>query len=219
MIILQIIARETLIEMLGYLASTLVLISLIMASTKKLRWINLLGSGTFFIYGVIIKAYPVAILNVFTVFANIYYLYKIYNSKSYFNILKIQKNNEYIEYFLDYNKEDMLKIYEDIQIDYQDAEYSFYILRNIMPVGLFIASKYDNNTLKVELDYVIPSYRDFKAGKYIYERNRDIFLDKGYTKLITFAENEKHKKYLVKMGFEKVSESSSSNTYLLELND
>ncbi|MFO7969695.1 MAG: hypothetical protein R6U15_06285 [Candidatus Izemoplasmatales bacterium] len=210
---------KILIEMLGYLAAVLVLISLIMSSTKKLRWINLFGSGTFFVYAIIIKAYPIAILNIFTVIANIYYLSKIYNSKSYFNILKIQKNNEYIEYFIEHNKEDMEKIYDNIDINYRDSEYSFYILRNIMPVGVFIANKYDNKTLKVELDYVIPSYRDFKAGKYIYERNKDIFLDKGYTKLITFADNEKHKKYLIKMGFFKVSESDSSSTYILELND
>ncbi|MGM0496236.1 MAG: YgjV family protein, partial [Bacillota bacterium] len=132
---------KILIEMLGYLAAVLVLISLIMSSTKKLRWINLFGSGTFFVYAIIIKAYPIAILNIFTVIANIYYLSKIYNSKSYFNILKIQKNNEYIEYFIEHNKEDMEKIYDNIDINYRDSEYSFYILRNIMPVGVFIANK------------------------------------------------------------------------------
>ncbi|MCF7923601.1 MAG: GNAT family N-acetyltransferase [Candidatus Izimaplasma sp.] len=210
---------KILIEMLGYTASILVLVSLIMSSTKKLRWINLFGSGTFFIYALIIKSYPVAILNVFTIMANVYYLNKIYNSKSYFNILKIQKNNEYFEYFVEHNKQDMKKIYKDTDIDYKDAEYSFYILRDIMPVGVFIANKYDNKTLKVELDYVIPSYRDFKAGKYIYGKNKDIFLSKGYTKLITFADNQKHEKYLKKMGFEKVNDSKKSNTYLLQLND
>jgi len=207
------------IEALGYLASILILISLIMSSTKKLRWINLFGSLSFVAYAVLTETYPVAVLNFFTALANIYYLYKIYTNQAYFNILKIQKNNEYIEYFIDHNREDLKKFHQDIKIDFRDAEYSFYILRDIMPVGVFVANPYDENTLKVELDYVIPSYRDFKAGKYIYDKNKEIFLDKGYQKLITFSDNLSHDKYLVKMGFEKIDESDQNRTYLLKLND
>ncbi|MFP4478894.1 MAG: YgjV family protein [Candidatus Izemoplasmatales bacterium] len=207
------------IEAIGYTASILILISLIMSSTKKLRWINLFGSTTFVVYAILTKTYPVAVLNSFTAAANIYYLIKIYQSKSYFNILKIQQNNEYIDYFIEHNKDDMLKIYNHIDVDFKNSEYNFYILRDIMPVGLFVANKYDEETLKVELDYVIPMFRDFKAGKYIYEKNKNIFLTKGYKKLITFSESVKQDKYLEKMGFNKIDESDTSTTYLLELND
>jgi hypothetical protein len=207
------------IEALGYSASILILISLIMSSTKKLRWINLFGSLSFVAYAILTKTYPVAVLNFFTALANIYYLYKIYTNQAYFNILKIQKNNEYIEYFINHNREDLKKFHQDINIDFRDAEYSFYILRDIMPVGVFVANPYDNDTLKVELDYVIPSYRDFKAGKYIYDKNKKLFLDKGYQKLITFSDNLSHDKYLLKMGFEKIDESDQNRTYLLDLND
>jgi hypothetical protein len=113
----------------------------------------------------------------------------------------------------------MLKIYDHIDVDFKNSEYNFYILRDIMPVGLFVANKYDEDTLKVELDYVIPMFRDFKAGKYIYEKNKHIFLTKGYNKLITFSDSAKQDKYLVKMGFNKIEESDASRTYLLELND
>ena len=106
-----------------------------------------------------------------------------------------------------------------MDINVRDAEYSFYILRDIMPVGIFAANPYDKDTLKVELDYVIPSYRDFKAGKYIYDKNKSIFLTKGYKKLITFSDNERHDKYLIKMGFNKVDETEEKRTYILELND
>jgi hypothetical protein len=207
------------IEALGYTASILILISLIMSSTKKLRWINLFGSLTFVVYAILNKTYPVAMLNFFTAIANIYYLVKIYTNKAYFNILKIQKNNEYIEYFVDHNREDLNKFYQDVKVDFKDAEYSFYILRDIMPVGVFVANKYDEKTLKVELDYVIPSYRDFKAGTYIYEKNKDLFLDKGYEKLITFSDHPKHDQYLTRMGFEEIDQADNKKTFLLDLND
>jgi hypothetical protein len=190
-----------------------------MSSTKKLRWINLFGSLTFVVYAILNKTYPVAMLNFFTAIANIYYLVKIYTNKAYFNILKIQKNNEYIEYFVDHNREDLNKFYQDVKVDFKDAEYSFYILRDIMPVGVFVANKYDEKTLKVELDYVIPSYRDFKAGTYIYEKNKDLFLDKGYEKLITFSDHPKHDQYLTRMGFEEIDQADNKKTFLLDLND
>ncbi|MGE4571549.1 MAG: hypothetical protein AB7E09_02270 [Candidatus Izemoplasmatales bacterium] len=207
------------IETIGYTASILILISLIMSSTKKLRWINLFGSLTFVFYALYSQAYPVAVLNLFTAIANVYYLYKIYSNQAYFNILKIQKNNEYIDYFLEHNRQDLNQFYPKLDIDFRTAEYSFYILRDIMPVGVFVANQYDKDTLKVDLDYVIPSYRDFKAGKYIYEKNKDIFLNRGYQKLITFSDNDKHDKYLVKMGFKIIDESDDARTYLLNLND
>lgn len=61
-------------EMLGYLASVFVAVSLMMRSLKKLRVINLIGSLLFTAYGLIIGAYPVAVVNAFIVLVNIYYL-------------------------------------------------------------------------------------------------------------------------------------------------
>ena len=62
------------IEMLGYMASGLVALSLMMRSLRKLRIINLVGSLLFTVYGFIIGAYPVAVLNAFIVLVNLYYL-------------------------------------------------------------------------------------------------------------------------------------------------
>lgn len=58
-------------EWLGYIASLIVLISLLMSSVKKLRWINLLGSLTFAVYGFLINALPVAVMNAGIVGINI----------------------------------------------------------------------------------------------------------------------------------------------------
>lgn len=79
----------------------------------------------------------------------------------------------------------------------------------MVPAGVFLGSKYDENTLKVELDFVIPEYRDFKIGGYIYEDSKDHFLDKGYTRLISFSTFDEHIGYLKKMGFEEKQENGS----------
>ncbi len=61
-------------ELLGYLASLFVAISLMMRSLTRLRVINLVGCLLFVVYGLIIGAYPVAVMNTFILLVNLYHL-------------------------------------------------------------------------------------------------------------------------------------------------
>lgn len=70
--------NATIWEWVGYLASVVVAISLMMANIKKLRWWNLIGAALFVAYGVAIEAYPVALVNFFIVLIDAYYLVKLY---------------------------------------------------------------------------------------------------------------------------------------------
>jgi large-conductance mechanosensitive channel len=67
-------------EWVGYLASVVVAISLMMADIKKLRWWNLIGAGLFVAYGLAIDAIPVALVNFFIVIIDVYYLVKLYKA-------------------------------------------------------------------------------------------------------------------------------------------
>ena len=69
------------IEWVGYVASIMIAISLIMTDIVKLRVINSIGCILFAIYGFTVKAYPVGIINSFIFFVNSYYLYKFYKDK------------------------------------------------------------------------------------------------------------------------------------------
>jgi len=62
------------IEWLGYFASILVAISFLMKSMNKLRFVNMLGAVCFVIYALAIKAVPVALINLFIICVNVYYL-------------------------------------------------------------------------------------------------------------------------------------------------
>ena len=71
-------------EIIGYSASALVAISLMMRSIVKLRVINLIGAALFTLYGLLIGAYPVAVLNFTIVLIDLYYLRETIKSKVYF---------------------------------------------------------------------------------------------------------------------------------------
>lgn len=206
------------LEYLGYLASIIVLISLLMSSIKKLRWINLIGSITFATYGFLIGSIPVGLLNIGTVCINVYYLTKMYTSKDYFKILPLDQHTNYLKYFMNFYQKDMVDFGANFDVSIEKSEVSFYILRNVIPAGLFVSSKVDDTTLRVDIDYVVPQYRDFKMGDYIFRSKKNIFTDRGYTTLVTYTNNKKHETYLKKMGFQKQASTDESTVcYKLHL--
>jgi hypothetical protein len=59
------------IEVLGYTASVMVAISLMMKDIVLLRWLNFIGCSFFVAYGYAIEAWPVAGMNAFVACINI----------------------------------------------------------------------------------------------------------------------------------------------------
>ncbi len=73
--------EANLVEIIGYSASVFVAVSLMMTNIVKLRWINLTGCILFVVYGIIISAWPVALMNGFCVGINIFSLLKMSRKK------------------------------------------------------------------------------------------------------------------------------------------
>ena len=68
-------------EWIGYAASLMVAVSLLMTDVIKLRLLNTVGCLLFVIYGFLVGAYPVAVANLAIILINLYHLYKLYNEK------------------------------------------------------------------------------------------------------------------------------------------
>jgi hypothetical protein len=63
-----------LVDYLGYFASIMIAISFLMKSINKLRLVNIIGFTCFVIYSVIIRAWPVALINFFSICINGFYI-------------------------------------------------------------------------------------------------------------------------------------------------
>jgi GNAT superfamily N-acetyltransferase len=168
-----------------------------------------MGSGLFSLYGFLIGALPVGFMNLGIAIINIYYLLKIYSSKEYFKLLPIESDSQYFNYFLDFYKKELEEYGNMSQFNINTSDVGFYILRNMVPAGIFIGSKHTESTLRIDLDFVIPEYRDFKIGTYIFEHKKEYFLDKGYSTFISFSSNDIHIQYLKKMGFKETIENGN----------
>jgi hypothetical protein len=189
------------LQWVGYAASAILAVSLALTSIVKFRWLNMIGALIFSIYGFLIGAIPVGILNGIIAFVDLYYLIIIYSKKEIFEILEIRPENKYLIRFLEYHNDEIQKFFPGFSYKPDMNTVSFFILRNMSVAGLFLAHRENENVLKVGLDYVIPEYRDFKNGKYVYLRLRKNFIDSGFTKAMTEGSSLKYIKYLKKLGF------------------
>src|SRR3954468_14081732 len=146
------------LELLGYLASVLVAVSLMMSRIMRLRLINLAGSLAFAIYGFLIGAYPVAVVNAFICLINLFYLWKMLRSREYFRILEIEPDSEYLRYFLTVHQDDVRRFMPGFAHQPERRDLTFFVLRDLVPAGLFIGELREDGCLWVRLDYVIPSF-------------------------------------------------------------
>lgn len=64
------------IEILGYVSMVVVLISMTMNNIKKLRILNSISCVMFAVYGFLLGAYPIVIMNILVIFINLYRLSK-----------------------------------------------------------------------------------------------------------------------------------------------
>lgn len=190
------------IEIIGYTGSILVAISLMMKNIFYLRRINLIGASTFAIYGLLVGAIPVFILNSFITLVDIYYIWDAKRKKEYFTLLPIeQSNGPLLNKFIKYYERDIKKYFPDFRKEKIEEDKSFFILRNLIPVGLFAYKELSEDEILIELDYAIPDYRDLKNARFVYFAQSNHFIKKGYKILNTSTSITAHKKYLKKIGF------------------
>lgn len=188
------------IELVGYIGSLLVALSLLMSNIKKLRMLNLLGSLSFAVYGFLTKTYPVLLVNLFISVINIWYLAQMAMRKDFFKILEVQPTDAYLENFLNFYCADIKLFFPNFNIKKITSPKCVFILRNLISVGLFIYTTKEDTAI-IELDYVTPEYRDFKnAGYFFTGKNfNQVFPGIKYLKIQTSS--KKHLNYLLKTGF------------------
>ena len=191
---------EVIIELVGYFASVMVLVSLLMSSVVKLRVINSIGSAVYVVYALIIGSYPTALLNLGLVIVNMYFLIKMLKNKKVYSVRRLEPSENGLAHFLAYYQEDIHQFLPeyDGRLDAEDRIYMVY--SGADPAGVFIG-RMDGKAIRVQLDYSVPQFRDCSVGKFLYAQLKE----EGVSQLIAQASTDSHKRYLKKMRFQETN--------------
>lgn len=196
-------------EWIGYTGSVLVAISLMMKNIYHLRRINLVGAATFSFYGYLVGAYPVVLLNGFIALVDLYYLIRMKKEEDSFSLMPVlDPSHSYMNRYLDFYSEDIKKFFPEFKKENHPHAKYFFVLRNMMPVGIFIYEESSDKEVVVLVDYVIPMYRDLQNGRYVYSAQSKYLKQKGFERLICFSTVKEHVNYLKKIGFDQLGEST-----------
>ena len=191
------------VEVVGYVASGLIILSITQKSILRLRILGLAGALTFLVYSLAIGAYPIAVVNVIAASVHGWYLRKLIRRKDeLFRVLHVLPESRYLLDFLDFYRDEIQGRFQPEFVYEPDADQvTAFILRDMVPAGLFIGDHCGDGTFEVKLDYVIPQYRDFKIARWVYSPDSHILGTDTPTCVWTRASNDDYAAYLRRVGY------------------
>lgn len=188
------------IELIGYLASGLVVLSLSMTSVVRLRIISLMGSTTFIVYGALIGSIPIMITNVSIACLNVWFLSRELGGKRDLGAVAVDPDSPFLVDFLRHHHDDIARFQPTFDIE-QWHDINIVLTRDGLPAGAIIGNR-QGPTLMIELDYVLKPYRDSRLGRWVYGPGSKIFKRAGIERVETLPGDDRHESYLRRIGFE-----------------
>lgn len=211
-------SAATIYEVIGYVGSALIVVSLTRKSILKLRLFGLAGAAVFLVYSILIAAYPIAIVNVIIIAVHLFFLRELLSRKrEYFRVLRVHKDSRYLAYFLEFHAAEIQRFQPDFSYQPGDDQIRAFILRDLVPAGIFIGRLGPDASIEVLLDFVIPQYRDFKVGKFLYSPRSGVFADPRCDKAWSRPGTPAHTDYLRRMGYVAGAGEGEAKVYTLDL--
>lgn len=205
-------------ELIGYLGSALVAVSLSMKSLLKLRWLNLVGSAIFSAYGLLIGAMPIFIVNGYIALMNVWYLIDYSRDQSKFSIDSLDNlGYYYFDKFYQFYEDDIRTFFPDVSYEALKENETSLLFRDMIPVGIFSMKVESEGNADIIIDYVAPAFRDFKFGKYLFQKKSYLFRDRNIRQLRATTNVASHRSYLLRQGFkETFDEVEKKSVYVIK---
>jgi hypothetical protein len=194
------------LELLGFIASLVVAVSLMMRNVFWLRVINGIGALVFTVYGILIQSAPVAVMNGFIFLIDIYFLVQTLRPY-YYEVLPVEYDSNYLRKFMSFYENEIRRFIPQFDGQISPDALVFFILRNVVPAGLLVVREREDGRLWIEVDFAIPAYRDFKLGRFVYDHQAEIFDTEKFDQVYCEATQRSHQRYLKRMGFSQLDES------------
>ncbi len=187
-------------ELVGYVASALVVASLAMTSVVRLRIVSLVGSVVFVVYGALLPSIPIIITNAAVAGLNIWFLRKEFAPNRDLGAVPIAPDAPFLLDFLRSHATDIATFHPEFDAP-DPGDFALVLTRDGLPAGALIGRP-DGTTLHLRLDYVMHAYRDSRIGQWLYGRGTRVFTEAGFDRLVARPTSPELASYLMNVGFE-----------------
>ncbi len=187
------------LEIIGYIGSALVVVSMLMSSIVKLRVINTIGSVISMGYAIAVGAYPLALMNVCLIVINVYNLVKLLRRQKPYELIEGSPKDALVRYFLDYYKNDIATYFPQFAKGVsEDMKLAYMVCCEGNPIGILLGSR-QGDAVDIAVEYTTPAYRDCSVGAYLYPKLAALGI---HTLRLANPVSDGHKTYLQKMGYQ-----------------
>ena len=186
-------------ELVGYIASLLVVMSLAMTSVVRLRMISLAGSAAFLVYGLLIGSVPIVATNIAIVCLNVWFLWRELGGGRDLGAIIVPHDSPFLLDFLGHHTAEIRHFQPEYDPSVRPG-FAMVLTRDGLPAGVVLGEQ-DGSTLDITLDFVLRAYRDSRLGQWLYGPGSRVFKPAGITQLTTRRGHESHRGYLLRVGF------------------
>lgn len=194
------------VEPVGYAASALILVSLLMTSVVRLRIVNAVGAAVFTAYGLLIDAPPVWAMNGAIVLVDLWQLWVLLRGGDDERVeaLEVPWDSPVLGRVLRVHADDIGTYAPDGPITPGPDTRAWLVLRDTTPASVLLAHR-EGDRVVVDLDYATPATRDLRAGRLLHDR-LDVLAEVGEGPAVAVGGPREHQRYLGEVGFEQQGE-------------
>ena len=194
----------TALDLLGWAGSALLVYSVLQTRILRLRLFNCVASAVLVIFNAAIAVWPMVGLNVALTAINAYYIVRLWRGRHdlrTYEVAEVQPTEGYLRHLLHSFETDIRRFNPGFTpSEAVGAEFGYVVLTGADTVGVVLARDAGDGSAQVELDYVLPKYRDFCPGEFVYRRS-GVFAARGYRRVIAPPRMLSAEDYLIKVGF------------------
>lgn len=193
------------LEIVGWLGSALLVLSLAQTRVVRFRVLNLVACVVLVVYNAVIEVWPMAAVNVVLVAVNTWVLVGLlrrrHDERTY-DAVPIGVDEPLLGHLLRRHEADLRAFNPGLPDDVAaGADHAFLVTTGDEVVGVVLSRAGEQpGEEQVVLDYVLPAYRDFTPGEFVFRRGGP-FAALGVRRLVASPGMAASDRYLRAVGF------------------
>ena len=195
---------RTLLEIVGWAGSALVIVSLAQARVLRFRVLNLAGAVLAVVYNVVLAIWPFAAMNLIIAVIDVYWLRRLLTSRhdpAAYSVVEVGPRDAFLGHVIGQHLDDIHRFQPTYAAPADDApRWAFLVQRATETVGAVVVRDEGHGDAVVELDYVTERFRDCTPGEFVYARS-GVFAGHGVRRLLAGSELATQSEYLRRVGF------------------
>jgi hypothetical protein len=189
------------LSIIGWGGSALVVLSLLQTRILRLRLLNLVGCVILVGFNAAIGVWPMVGMNAVLGVINIVHLWRLLrhrHDEAEYQVLQVNESDAYLGYVLALHEKDISQF--NPGFSRAGSPYAFLVQHGDRTVGVVLAHDAGDGRAQIDLDYVLPKYRDFTPGEFVYRRS-DVFTGHGFRQVLASPRMRDASPYLNNLGF------------------